>query len=307
MAALEEEKVKSGSTELTRGERLAARMAAKAARKAADRGKTPIAINRIAEKAGQTSEWVKKRQKPFLGFLVCSVSLVAGLIAWQVYAGKTDREAGGLLAKAVTTSQAMILTEENALDQESVEETYTSIEERAKQSLQAYRKVSRKYANTTAALFGKLGEANAQFELGKFDEALKAYTKALESADYNNFVKWRAMEGIGFSLEAMKKYDEAKKAFEKIATVADGAYKPESGYHVARMLLIQGKRDAATKKLTELFKELKKREGEEATEHAFVRNEVQTRLRELGIDPDEIKVASEKTKKESSKSKDKSK
>jgi tetratricopeptide (TPR) repeat protein len=307
VAAREEEKVKSGPTELTRGERLAARMAAKAARKAADRGKTPIAINQIAEKASQTSDWMKERQKPLLSLLVFGVFLVGALIAWRVYAEKIDREAGELLAKAVSTAHALILTEESALDQEMVGETYTSVEERAKQSLQAYRKVSSQYAKTTAAQFGKIGEANAQFELGKFDEARKAYAKALEMADDNNFVKWRALEGIGFSLEAMKKYDEAEKAFEKIATIANGAYKPESGYHVARVQLIRGKRDSASKKLTELLRELKKREAEELMDHGFVRDEVETRLRELGIDPDEIKVASDKKKTEPSKSEGKSK
>ena len=41
-------------------------------------------------------------------------------------------------------------------------------------------------------------------------------------------------------------------------------------------------------------------------DHVFVRREVEIRLRELGIDPDEIKVESEKKKKPSN-SEDKSK
>ncbi|MBN1656139.1 MAG: tetratricopeptide repeat protein [Deltaproteobacteria bacterium] len=294
MAALEEEKGKGASGEITRGARHAARIAEKAARKAADRGKTPVAVNRLAEKATSTSVWIKERRKALIGVTAAAVVIACGLFSWRYFANKTDREAAKLLEKAVSTAHALVLSEESALDQETSVETYPSFEEKANQSIKSYEKVIAEYPKADAAIWSKLGKANALFELGKYDQARKVYIEALETAEDNSFARCRALEGIGYVLEAGKKYAEAAEYFMKIALIADGAYQPESEYHVARMQLAQGKRDAAEKKLVDLLKELKKREGEQIEEHAWVRSEVEVRLRELGHDPDEIKVESKK-------------
>jgi tetratricopeptide (TPR) repeat protein len=293
VAGLQEEKDKSGG-ELTRGERYAARLGAKAARKAADRGKRPVVINKFAEIANGIGDWLKERQKLVLWATAAGIVIVVIAATWYAITGKTDREAAVLLKKAVTTAQAMVLSEENALDQKERVESYASSEEKAKKSLESYRAVLSKYSKSAAAAWSKLGEANSLFELGKFEEAQKSYEQALQMADNNSYVKWRALEGAGFALEANDKYAQAATYFEKIASVADGAYKPESEYHVARMQLAQGDRDPATKKLVALFKELKKRESEHEVNHLFVRAETEMRLRELGVDPDEIKVESAK-------------
>jgi tetratricopeptide (TPR) repeat protein len=294
VAGLQEEKGKSGSDELTRGERYAARKGAKAARKAADRGKRPVAMSKFAEIIDVVGDWLKEQQKIVLWSAVTGVVIIAIALIWYAIAGKTDREAGVLLKKAITTAQAAVLSEENALDQKGADESYSSVEEKAKKSLESYRTVLSKYSKSAAAAWSKLGEASSLFELGKFEEAQKSYEQALQLADNNYYVKWRALEGVGYALEAKDKYAQAASYFEKIASLADGAYKPESEYHVARMQLAQGARDSAKNKLIALLTDLKKRESDHEANHMFVRAATELRLRELGVDPDEIKIESAK-------------
>jgi tetratricopeptide (TPR) repeat protein len=86
-----------------------------------------------------------------------------------------------------------------------------------------------------------LGVANSLLELGKPAEASSEYTKALESAGDDTYLRSRALEGSGYALEAQQKYEDALKKFDELSHLANGAYRSLGDYHRARVLVAQGK------------------------------------------------------------------
>lgn len=276
------------TTAVTRGERLAAQKAAKAARKAAKKGSSPLVLDSFTEKAIQTTSWVKANQTRI--WIVGLVAVIAVVVVFSVrmHTSKRNQEAGKLLGKAVSTATAEVLSEDNAsLNKTDVSgETYASKEEKTAQTLESFLNVSKQYPNTTASLWSEIGAANTYLVLDKLVEAKKHYKRVVELAD-DDFLKYRALEGVGFVEEAQKKYSDAITSFKEIARIADGAYKPESNFHVARMYFAQNNQEKAVQSLRELLKEVKKREADQRGDHRYVKAEAENLMLELGYDPDE--------------------
>src|SRR5690606_11774787 len=112
---------------------------------------------------------------------------------------------------------------------------FSSEEEMEKSALEAWQGL--KNVTPELALMAKLGEANALFDQEKYSEARKAYEAASNhpQAKLNEQVKGRALEGIGFTWEAEKKYPEALKAYAALAQLETGNFKKLSIYHQARV------------------------------------------------------------------------
>ncbi len=103
-------------------------------------------------------------------------------------------------------------------------------------------------------LSASLGRAGSLYDLGKFDEARKAYQAVADDAASKLLpqVRGRALEGVGFTYESEQKYEDAKKAFEKLASVETKEFNNLQKFHVARVELLLGNRDKAKEILTEL-------------------------------------------------------
>ena len=102
-----------------------------------------------------------------------------------------------------------------------------------------------------------------------------------------------ALEGLGFSLEAEKKYGEAAARFEQIAALADGDYKPVGEYHRARMLIALGKPAEGAKVLEALVKAERARPVGEEPRWKGIVEDAQTYLDELAVELDQPKLRSE--------------
>ena len=128
--------------------------------------------------------------------------------------------------------------------------------------------------------------------MGKYSEAEKAYGSAVDEALDDAFLKSRSLEGLGLSLEAQKRYKEAEERFQEMATLADGAFKPLAGYHVARMYIAQGDKERAAGKLNEVITLLQQAGSDEnRARNRYVMFEATARLRELGHSPRRAKRA----------------
>jgi tetratricopeptide (TPR) repeat protein len=218
---------------LTAGQRLAAQQAAKSARKAAQRGRDAELVEEKAiAQAAVAKDWLADNLKP-LGLVAGGVLLVAAVgIGWSTFTRGQNRSAGAELA-AVLDGDA----------------------DDAAALAGAYAAVADAHAKTPAAAWARIGEGRALYAQGQWTKARDAYQAALDGSD-DEAVRWASLEGISYSLEAEKSYEQAIEQLEALREL-DRSMAPIAAYHQGRLLAEQGKLDEAKAKLDWVLNELK--------------------------------------------------
>lgn len=273
-------------TPTTPGARLAARQAAKAARKAAERGKTDVVTDAVQQQALSAGSWVSDHGRT-IGVAVATVAVLGiGLIAYQYNAQSTAAAAAGALGNGVKATLAAVGSAADLPEDAPDEEIYATLDARTNKALAGYREVVSKHAGTTAAIWARLGEGNELLNLGKADDAARAFG-AVFAATEDDFLRYRALEGHGFALEAQNKLDDATQKFVEIGKLANGAYKPASDYHLARLLAVRGDAKGAREMFGKLIESLGEQALNQQTSNqrvrfAAIKDEAEMRLTELG-------------------------
>jgi predicted negative regulator of RcsB-dependent stress response len=205
---------------LTPGQRLAAQQAAKAARKAAQKGRDAELVEEKAlAQAAVAKDWLQENLRP-LGLMAGGVLLVAAVgIGWSTLQRGQEAEAGAALTAV--------------LDDGGEPASLAS----------AYAEVAEAHPKSPAAAWARVGEGRALYAQGEWEQARRAYQAALDISD-DEVIRWAALEGIAYSLEAEKSYDEAIEQLEALRNV-DAAIAPIAGYHQGRILQAQGKLEEA--------------------------------------------------------------
>lgn len=241
---------------MTAGERLAAQQAAKAARKAAQKGRDAELVEEKAiAQAVVAKDWLQDNLKP-LGLMAGGVLLVAAVgIGWSTFTRGQAVDAGAALG-AVLNSEG---SDPAAL-------------------ASAYADVAEAHPKTPAAAWARIGQGKALYEQGDFAGARTAYRAALDISD-EEVVRWAALEGVAYSLEAETSYEEALAELEALREV-DPSVAPIAGYHQGRILLAQGKRKEAKTKFDGVLADLKDPEAP-----ALPYTEEQTEARLALLDP----------------------
>ena len=268
---------------------MAAKRAAKSAQKAAKRGtNNPVAD--AARSVQQAAAWVDVHStKLWVGL---GALLVVG-VAWVVlarYLTTKDYDAGAALRSAVTIGQGIVVNPDEPAreDEDPIVPTFSSAQERATKALASYSDVAKKYGSSSAGRYAALGIANAQFDLGKYAEAANEFAKVLDNAGNDTYLRFRALEGSGYALEAQQKYPEALKRFEELSKLANGTYRSLADYHRARVLVAQGKRADARALIETLSKALAANTNVQERERFESSVEsAETLLQELGGRPTE--------------------
>jgi predicted negative regulator of RcsB-dependent stress response len=142
----------------------------------------------------------------------------------------------------------------------------------------AYANVAGAHTKTPAAAWAHIGEGKALYAQGQFEPARTAYQTALEASD-DETIRWAALEGISYSLEAESAYDEALEQLEALRAV-NRSIAPIAGYHQGRILAAQGKLDEAKTKFDWVLNALK-----ESDAPALPFTQEQTEARLALIDP----------------------
>ena len=218
---------------LTAGQRLAAQQAAKSARKAAERGRDADLVEEKAiAQAAVAKDWLQDNLKP-LGLMAGGVLLVAAVgIAWSSFSHGQNAAAGAELMAVLDgdTDAAATLANE-------------------------YAAVADGHAKTPAAAWARIGEGRALYAQGMWEQSRTAYQAALDSSDAET-IQWAALEGIAYSLEAEKSYDQAIERLETLREL-DRNIAPIAGYHQGRILLAEGKLDEAKSKFDRVLNDLR--------------------------------------------------
>ncbi|MBW1906508.1 MAG: tetratricopeptide repeat protein [Deltaproteobacteria bacterium] len=119
----------------------------------------------------------------------------------------------------------------------------------------AYAALADGHAKTPAAAWARIGEGRALYAQGQWEQSRTAYQAALDGSD-QEMVQWAALEGIAYSLEAEKSYDEAIEQLEALR-VLNRNIAPIAGYHQGRILVAAGKLDEAKSKFDGVLNELR--------------------------------------------------
>ena len=129
------------------------------------------------------------------------------------------------------------------------------------------------HEGTVAATWALIGEGRALYGAGKHAEAREAYEAALASTD-DETLRWVALEGLAYSLEAESSYEDALQQLEALAEMSP-AVAPIAGYHQARILLAQGDKDGAKVRLQHVLSSLRR---PDASPLPFTRAQAEARL-----------------------------
>jgi tetratricopeptide (TPR) repeat protein len=218
---------------LTAGQRLAAQQAAKSARKAAERGRDAELVEEKAlAQAAVAKDWLQDNLRP-LGLMAGGVLLVAAVgIGWSTFTRGQDAAAGAELVAVLEGDTDDPATLANA-----------------------YAAVADAHANTAAAAWARIGEGRALYAQGQWEPSRVAYQAALDSSD-EEAVRWAALEGIAYSLEAEKSYEQAIEQLEALREL-DSNIAPIAGFHQGRLLMAEGKLEEAKIKLDGVLNQLR--------------------------------------------------
>ena len=286
MAVVQGEEDKGGAapTRSTAASRLAARRAAKAAAKASKRGTAPIVPGKVTRGMSAAKSWFDANQRLLLVLLSAGVLAAGGAYALSRQYGKRDHEAAELLGTGLATANAPIIKVGEEPPGDAPDESYSSAQARAEKARDAFAAVVKRFPESPAATWAKLGQANALAELGKQAEAEKLYAFVADQSSADAFVRYRAFEGLGFALEAQQKYADAAKRFAQIGELDGGAYKPVSDYEQARMQIALGNKQKAADMLQALVKAERAKPAGEGTRFESVVSEAETLLTELSVE-----------------------
>ena len=240
----------------TPGERLAAQQAAKAARKAAQRGRDAELVEEKAiAQAAVAKDWLAENLKP-LGLVAGGVLLVAAIgIGWSTFSRGQNAAAGAELAAVL----------ESPTEDPSAQAA-------------AYAAVADAHSKTPAAGWARLGEGRALYARGEWEKSRAAYQAAIEASD-DETVRWAALEGLSYALEAEKSYDQALAQLEALREL-DRSIAPIAAYHQGRILTAQGKLEEAKAKFDSVLNELR-----EADAPSLPYTQEQTEARLAVLDP----------------------
>jgi tetratricopeptide (TPR) repeat protein len=200
---------------MTPGERLAAQQAAKAARKAAQKGRdAELVEERAIAQAVVAKDWLQDNLKP-LGLMVSVVLVVAAIgIGWSTYTRGQAADAGAALGAVV---------DDDTSDSAELASAYASVAEA--------------HPKTPAAAWARVGEGKAFYAQGDWAGSRAAYQAALDMSE-DEVVRWAALEGVapiagyhqGRILQAQGKLEEAKTKFRGVLAELKDPEAPELPY-----------------------------------------------------------------------------
>jgi tetratricopeptide (TPR) repeat protein len=203
----------------------------------------------------------------------------------SAYFDKQASAASDLLFAGVEAAKAPVIDPAQAsAEADDAEESFPSVEARAKKAREEFAKTIKEFPNSDAARWAALGDGHALLSLGKYTEAAQAFQKIGADTGLDAYLRASALEGAGFALEAQQKYADAEKRFAELSELDKGSYKPLAEYHRARMQIALGQKQKAAETLEKLVKAERARPEEQGKRFENVIGDAETMLTELSVE-----------------------
>ncbi len=188
--------------------------------------------------------------------VVIGLFVIVGLLSRSHQKGAAA--AGGALAQALELSRQGVEGTFDASGDPSAPK-FASHQEKYEKLAAALDKVRTDHPGSTAGRTAGYYFADAQFQLGKLDEADKEYEQFIAKTSAGDPLRVLALEGRGYIAEGKKDWAKASELFGQMSREAAGeTTKARAAYHRARILAAEGKKLEAAEafqKLKDEFKE----------------------------------------------------
>lgn len=201
----------------------------------------------------QAQTWFQERQKAIL--IVVGVVIVGGLgVALATYmSNRSDLNAAKMFGDALKPLDRPVVAATDAppVVEEGEDPPFKSQNEKDEALVRTLGEFRKDHGSSKAAATAAITLAQAQFRLGKHDDALTGFDDFLKSAQTDDPLRAAALEGKGYVFEAKGDYDKALTAFEQLGRENKTEFLTGMGpFHRARVLLAQGKKEEAAKEFS---------------------------------------------------------
>jgi predicted negative regulator of RcsB-dependent stress response len=217
--------------------------------------RSPDAFQRVS-----TEYWnkvVKHRKAVLIGVgAFFGIFLLIAVVSHM--SARNSAEAGAALSRALEVARRGV---EGTLDPSADPDApkFATFREKNEELARQLEEVLSQFPGTDAAVTAGVWLADAQFHLGKLDEAAAGYEEYLKASPKGTPLRTLALESLGYVYEAKKDFDKALDAFDRMSKEAAGEpNKARAELHRGRVLELQGKKQeaaAAFRKVKDTWKE----------------------------------------------------
>jgi tetratricopeptide (TPR) repeat protein len=191
-----------------------------------------------------------------VGLALLGAALVLGAVAVAAsLSGRSDAAATSLLSEALEAAYTPVRgptdqgPAESDPDNPEADKTarFASVKERAEAVLGKLDALDRQHGSSDAAGAGRALRAGTLADLGRMDEAEKAWRALIAFTEPDDPLRVLAREGLGYVYEARGQLDKAAAEFREIAPSETSPMRDRATWHEARILERMGKKAAARK------------------------------------------------------------
>jgi predicted negative regulator of RcsB-dependent stress response len=203
-----------------------------------------------------------------IGSAVAMWFIIYGLTGWREHKREAAAEQFG---KAVRIYDAELLSDD-AKPPQGEEETprFKTASERANATFAALDELNKNWSGSDVARDSLVFRAGVDYDLGKLDEAAANYRKFLEELKGADVpLASLAREGLGLTLEAQGKLDEALTVYQALEPKQGDFYRDRALYAQARVYQRKGDKEKAKSLYQQILIK---------TPQTLLKDEIQTRL-----------------------------
>jgi tetratricopeptide (TPR) repeat protein len=238
----------------------------------------PVLPAEVEQAARTFSDFMQDHRGTILAGLGGLVVIALVAFGVQRFMRSGAAEQAAQLAHALELANAPIDADDTDGKTDDGKPVFKTEQERAGKALAAFEQVIASSSDGEAGVWAKLASAAENLELGKYDEARTRFQSVYDAHQKEPALAARALEGVGISLEAAGKTDDAVKTYEKLKYV-EGS-KELSEFHLARLKLEKGDREGGKTMLKALYDSLST-PSEGSAPSRYLKSEVEVRLAEI--------------------------